>query len=186
MRYLLSLLIAATAATPSFAISTYLADIPNAGTFRCLLCHTRSGGGEGWNDFGQDILIAGGANPSANPNNQNLGFTGRPADYWLDICGDDSDGDGHTNGEELGDPDCVWTRGDPNPDVEPSNPGNPDSVPDDPGDPEAPLPTDDDVVGCGAVGATATGFAVPLLFLALLAPRGPRRRSARSGSRCSS
>ena len=24
----------------------------------------------------------------------------------------DSDGDGMSNGEELGDPDCVWTQGD--------------------------------------------------------------------------
>ena len=30
---------------------------------------------------------------------------------WLDVCRLDSDGDGKTNGEELGDPDCVWTPG---------------------------------------------------------------------------
>ena len=28
------------------------------------------------------------------------------------LCHYDSDGDGMTNGEELGDPDCVWTTGD--------------------------------------------------------------------------
>ena len=28
------------------------------------------------------------------------------------LCRADSDGDGKTNGEELGDPDCVWTMGD--------------------------------------------------------------------------
>ena len=28
-----------------------------------------------------------------------------------DICYDDSDGDGYTNGEELGDPDCLWEVG---------------------------------------------------------------------------
>merc|ERR1712060_825437 len=28
------------------------------------------------------------------------------------ICNMDSDGDGFTNGQELGDPDCVWTAGD--------------------------------------------------------------------------
>ena len=27
------------------------------------------------------------------------------------LCGLDSDGDGLTNGQELGDPDCVWTKG---------------------------------------------------------------------------
>ena len=28
------------------------------------------------------------------------------------LCKTDSDGDGRTNGEELGDPDCVWKTGD--------------------------------------------------------------------------
>ena len=28
------------------------------------------------------------------------------------LCREDSDGDGRTNGEELGDPNCVWTEGD--------------------------------------------------------------------------
>ena len=31
-------------------------------------------------------------------------------DYCL--CTHDSDGDGMTNGEELGDPNCVWSLGD--------------------------------------------------------------------------
>lgn len=31
--------------------------------------------------------------------------------HWDVICDYDSDGDGWTNGEELGDPDCVWTIG---------------------------------------------------------------------------
>jgi len=39
--------------------------------------------------------------------------------HWADkvfdgnvsLCEMDSDGDGKTNGEELGDPDCVWIRG---------------------------------------------------------------------------
>ena len=28
------------------------------------------------------------------------------------LCSMDSDGDGRSNGEELGDPDCVWTEDD--------------------------------------------------------------------------
>ena len=28
-----------------------------------------------------------------------------------ELCRADSDGDGRTNGEELGDPDCNWTSG---------------------------------------------------------------------------
>ena len=27
------------------------------------------------------------------------------------MCKTDSDGDGRTNGEELGDPQCIWTEG---------------------------------------------------------------------------
>lgn len=29
----------------------------------------------------------------------------------MELCRADSDGDGQTNGEELGDPDCVWRPG---------------------------------------------------------------------------
>ena len=29
------------------------------------------------------------------------------------LCNRDSDGDGLTNGQELGDPDCKWTEGQP-------------------------------------------------------------------------
>ena len=36
----------------------------------------------------------------------------RVCQVWNDcICRQDSDGDGKTNGEELGDPDCAWTPG---------------------------------------------------------------------------
>ncbi|KAK7114422.1 temptin-like [Littorina saxatilis] len=31
--------------------------------------------------------------------------------WTSDVCTRDSDGDGRTNGEELGDPDCTWTPG---------------------------------------------------------------------------
>ena len=29
----------------------------------------------------------------------------------MELCRKDSDGDGKTNGEELGDPNCVWMEG---------------------------------------------------------------------------
>jgi hypothetical protein len=36
--------------------------------------------------------------------------------FWgPDLAAKDSDGDGRTNGEELGDPAGAWKRGDPNP-----------------------------------------------------------------------
>lgn len=31
--------------------------------------------------------------------------------WTLELCQRDSDGDGQTNGEELGDPDCIWKPG---------------------------------------------------------------------------
>lgn len=31
--------------------------------------------------------------------------------WTVDLCQKDSDGDGKTNGEELGDPNCTWIAG---------------------------------------------------------------------------
>lgn len=44
---------------------------------------------------------------------------------WTEaLCRADSDGDGKTNGEELGDPDCTWTTGQqPRVSPAPSHPG---------------------------------------------------------------
>lgn len=166
-----------TSSSAAFALSSYQADIPNGDAtdgFRCLTCHSRSTGGEGWNDFGQDILIAGDANPEANPTDQDLGFTGRPADYWAVVCGFDSDGDGSTNGDELGDPDCVWAAGDPDPDVVPSNPGDADSVPEDPG-PVGEGEGEGETGGCASTDGSSPLGAVGLLAgLALFVRR--RRR----------
>lgn len=163
---------ALTSSTAAFAISSYQVDIPNGDAFRCLMCHESAGGGEGWNDFGKDILEEGGANPDANPGDQDLGFVGRPSDYWAAVCGIDSDGDGSSNGEELGDPDCAWTVGDPEPDVTASNPGDPDSVPEAPGDPNNPPAGDDEAGGCAAAGIPASAAGL----LGILALAGRRRR----------
>jgi hypothetical protein len=54
--------------------------------------HSRSTGGGSRNPFGEDFLAA--------------GFR-----WTAGLCRLDSDGDGATNGAELGDPDCVWTPG---------------------------------------------------------------------------
>lgn len=40
------------------------------------------------------------------------------------LCMKDSDGDGRTNGEELGDPGCKWNVGDKPADVARGQPGN--------------------------------------------------------------
>lgn len=151
-------------AGPAQARSTFPAEIPNGTTFSCLTCHVRAGGGEGWNVFGQAILSKGGANPEANATNQNLGFEGSPSDYWLDLCEDDSDGDGNTNGEELNDIDCDAVE---DADGALSNPGDPASTPDDPGDGGSDG-------GSGAVGCAAAP-AAPVAFLALLTLARRRR-----------
>ncbi|CAB9514469.1 DBH-like monooxygenase protein 2 [Seminavis robusta] len=58
--------------------------------------HNAIGGGGELNPFGQDF--------------QEEGFE------WTEhLCRADSDGDGRSNGEELGDPDCIWTKGESDP-----------------------------------------------------------------------
>lgn len=55
--------------------------------------HTRSSGGGPRNSFGED-------------------FDANGRTWTVALCETDSDGDGLTNGQELGDPDCVWSKGD--------------------------------------------------------------------------
>ena len=43
---------------------------------------------------------------------------------WTELCVRDSDGDGRTNGEELGDPDCEWVLGGKTKGKATSHPGN--------------------------------------------------------------
>lgn len=54
--------------------------------------HFAMGGGGRRNNFGNDFAYH--------------GYT-----WTVELCEKDSDGDGRTNGEELGDPNCVWTNG---------------------------------------------------------------------------
>ncbi|MBL04663.1 MAG: hypothetical protein CMJ99_03390 [Planctomycetes bacterium] len=87
--------------------------IPNGIEIGCTTCHVGFGGGPR-NAFGQDVddtLIGGDVD-------------------WQAVCGLDSDGDGYTNGQELGDPGCDWSEGEPLlSDLFPSNPGEPGSFP---------------------------------------------------------
>ena len=48
---------------------------------------------------------------------------------WAKVCDLDSDGDGFSNGVELGDPDCVWDGRVAQPPGPLFNPGNPNSFP---------------------------------------------------------
>src|SRR5262245_5153209 len=86
-----SLLIAAASAS---ARPNYVYDIPNGTLFDtrgCVNCHFNSNGSGPRNAFG-------------------IAYDDSGYNYES-ICGDDSDGDGQTNGEELGDPLCEWTFG---------------------------------------------------------------------------
>lgn len=75
-------------------------NIPNGAGFSCDLCHVVPGGPR--NSFGQDV--------EATDRNGN----------WSLVYDLDSDDDGYTNGEELGDAFGVWTRGDQQPDLKSS------------------------------------------------------------------
>uniref|UniRef100_A0A2C9L4J3 Temptin Cys/Cys disulfide domain-containing protein n=1 Tax=Biomphalaria glabrata TaxID=6526 RepID=A0A2C9L4J3_BIOGL len=66
--------------------------------------HTNRGGGGELNPFGVDFR------------NNNFQWT-------RELCLRDSDGDGRSNGRELGDPNCVWRVGQPNPPGPVTHPG---------------------------------------------------------------
>ena len=129
-------LAAATLAAPSAsALSNFPGRIPNGNKFLCSTCHTSSGGGEGWNAFGKDVL-----RQDPNVTDQDVAGSGSNAHYSLSgptwdatLCGKDSDGDGQTNGQELGDPNCIWSTGQtPARVANISNPGSSSSTSSDP------------------------------------------------------
>jgi hypothetical protein len=81
-------------ATDAAAHPLYVSDLPNGKAIDgrgCVNCHTSALGGGPRNAFGSDMLVH--------------GFS------WNSVCSDDSDGDGQSNGQELGDPLCAWTGG---------------------------------------------------------------------------
>ncbi len=93
----------------------YLDRIPNAHVAGCVNCHTSAPNLKLFNPFGALVR-------------DTLGDDDLPR--WEAVCAADSDGDGYTNGEELGDPACVWTAGDPTPDArQVTLPGDPRSAP---------------------------------------------------------
>ncbi len=79
--------------------------LPNGNLEGCANCHVSSAGGGPRNAFGQMVeasfLTA-------------VGFSGN-VEWGPDLAKLDADGDGFTNGEELGDPEGLWKSGDPAP-----------------------------------------------------------------------
>ena len=89
------------------------AQLPNGMTFRCSNCHISEFGAGPRTPFGESV------NEIIQKNGDLMFF------FWSpELAGIDSDGDGRTNGEELGDPLGLWLEGDADPDVpEVTNPG---------------------------------------------------------------
>jgi len=94
-------------------------DIPNGNHFSCLNCHTDMTG-MSFTPFGSDarsFLVGTGTTDTKHVN------------WTAALCNRDSDGDGYTNGVELGDPNCTWVAGQPSPAGLVTNPGDPTSYP---------------------------------------------------------
>jgi hypothetical protein len=92
--------------------------IPNGDKFSCSNCHINPNGGGARNNFGKAV--------------EALVSPGSSQDFWVSgLAALDSDGDGVTNGQELGDPNGTWRPGQPNPgqSADVFNPGNSASKP---------------------------------------------------------
>ena len=98
--------------------------IPNGNKFGCLNCHNSSYGGSR-NSFGLSV--------------ESVVGRGSNASFWNSVlAAKDSDGDGSSNGEELGDPDGDGKSTDG---AEITNPSDPESKPQKPVAPELDIPT---------------------------------------------
>jgi hypothetical protein len=100
----LVLALAATSPITAHARSFRVSDLPNGAVRNCANCHLDAPGNPR-NDFGTD------AQSSLEPGVA----VGVAHVVWSELCPLDSDDDGWTNGEELGDPECLWIRGDADP-----------------------------------------------------------------------
>lgn len=88
-------------ATHGLALKSYQSKIPNGDNIPhpCKANYR-------WGGVGHQNMGGGGVR---NPFGEAFAAQGRS--WTADLCNADSDGDGRTNGEELGDPSCVWTEG---------------------------------------------------------------------------
>ncbi len=111
MRTLAALIVAMMLAAQNVpALSSYVSQIPNGATFSCANCHINPAGGGTRTGFG-----------NAFANNSHL--------WNATLATLDSDGDGYSNGVELGDPNGTWRPGQANPPGSVYNPGDATSHP---------------------------------------------------------
>ena len=82
-----------------------IGQIPNGGSLGCAGCHTDPNGGGPRNSFGE--MIEDGFLTSSDWQGGVI--------WGPELAALDADGDGATNGEELGDPEGAWSTGDPDP-----------------------------------------------------------------------
>lgn len=94
------LLLVLAVAPRALGHGVYRDDIPNAYNVPSSIAigHVRPSGGGARNNFGVDFAKAGYV-------------------WTKGLCAMDSDGDGRSNGEELGDTSCSWKKGDPSPPI---------------------------------------------------------------------
>lgn len=92
MKRCLAATLACVFADLAWGHGVYLNSLPNGNQVGHSVGHFQSYGGGERTQFGEDFVSAGYA-------------------WTTTLCRTDSDGDGRTNGEELGDPCCVWSSG---------------------------------------------------------------------------
>lgn len=91
-------LVVALASVPADARGFRIPQIPNGDVYGCANCHVSPGGGGARNSFGQQI---------------GQDFLSDGAVVWgPELAALDADGDGVSNGAELGDPNGTWRTGD--------------------------------------------------------------------------
>lgn len=163
--------------TSSLAFSSFRSEVPNGASNSCQTCHTRAGGGSPWNSFGNALITSNGGEAD----NSGSVDAFAAAFIWWDqsLCNADSDGDGQSNGQELGDPDCIWTGGAAARSTDIGSPGDSSVQSADPdgansgdgggGDPDAggDGPAGDAPGGCSASPSSLTPFGVAALVLML-------------------